>query len=71
MLNKLHEINEHTKHIIDWASIATVLGTLMNFLPTIAALWSIIWSTIRIYETKTVQNWLAARKVKKDAEQVS
>jgi hypothetical protein len=62
MLTKLHEINEHTKHLIDWASIMTVIGTLASILPAIAALWSIVWSTIRIYETKTVQNWL-----KKDA----
>jgi hypothetical protein len=62
MLTKLHEINEHTKHLIDWASIMTVIGTLASILPAIAALWSIVWSTIRIYETNTVQKWL-----KKDA----
>ena len=67
MIQKLHEINEHTKHIIDWASIMTVIGTLASILPAIAALWSIIWSTIRIYETKTVQAFLKSRK--KDAEQ--
>jgi len=67
MIQKLHEINEHTKHIIDWASIMTVIGTLASILPAIAALWSIVWSTIRIYETKTVQAFLKSRK--KDAEQ--
>ena len=67
MIQKLHEINEHTKHIIDWASIMTVIGTLASILPAIAALWSILWSTIRIYETKTVQAFLKSRK--KDAEQ--
>ena len=67
MIQKLNEINEHTKHIIDWASIMTVIGTLASILPAIAALWSIIWSTIRIYETKTVQAFLKSRK--KDAEQ--
>ena len=51
-------MHEHTKHIIDWASIMTVIGTLASVLPAIAALWSIVWSTIRIYETKTVQKWL-------------
>ena len=56
MLKHLQDVNEHTKHLIDWASIATVLGTLMNILPTIAALWSIVWTTIRIWETKTVQD---------------
>ena len=58
MINKLHEMHEQTKHIIDWASIMTVIGTLASVLPAIAALWSIVWSTIRIYETKTVQKLL-------------
>ena len=64
MIKHFHEINEHTKHIIDGASIATVLGTLANILPAMAALWTIVWTTIRIYETKTVQSWLK----KKNAE---
>ena len=65
MIKHLTEINEHTKHVIDWASIVTVLGTLANILPAMAALWTIVWTTIRIYETKTVQSWLK----KKNAEQ--
>jgi hypothetical protein len=48
--------------MIDWASIVTVLGTMMNFLPAIAALFSIVWTAIRIYETKTVQGWLKREK---------
>jgi len=47
-----------TKHIIDFASIATVLGTLADMLPAIAAIFTIVWTTIRIYETKTVQKWM-------------
>ena len=64
MMKHFNDINEHTKHIIDGASAATVMGTLMNWLPAAAALWTIIWTTIRIYETKTVQGWL-----KKNAKQ--
>lgn len=64
MIKHISDINEHTKHVIDWASIATVLGTLANILPAMAALWTIVWTTIRIYETKTVQSWLK----KKNAE---
>jgi len=62
MIKHINDINDHTKHIIDWASIATVLGTMMNFLPAIAALFSIVWTAIRIYETKTVQGWLKREK---------
>ena len=58
-------MDEATKHIIDFASVATVLGTLADMLPAIAALFTIVWTGIRIYETKTVQGWLG----KKDAEQ--
>ena len=62
MIKHFNDINEHTKHLIDGASIATVMGTLMNWLPAVAALFSIVWTTIRIYETKTVQGWLKSKK---------
>ena len=62
MLMKDH-LNEGTKHVLDGLSLITVLGTLMDWLPALAAILSIIWTGIRIYETKTVQGWLG----KKDA----
>jgi len=52
------EWNENVKAGLDVLSITTVVGTLAAILPPIAALVSIIWSCIRIYETKTVQRWL-------------
>lgn len=58
MLDKLSDINEHTKHVIDWTSIGIAFGSLVQILPSIAAALSIVWSIIRIYETKTVQKWL-------------
>jgi hypothetical protein len=64
MIKHFNDINEHTKHVIDGASIATVLGTLANILPAMAALFTVVWTAIRIYETKTVQSWLT----KKNAE---
>jgi hypothetical protein len=51
-------MDEASKHLIDAASIATALGTIVQVLPSLAALLSIAWSVIRIYETKTVQGWL-------------
>lgn len=48
-------MDEATKNIIDFASIATMLGTIGAILPPLAALFTIIWTAIRIYETKTVQ----------------
>ena len=52
------ETMESVKHGVDALSIATVLGTLANLLPAIAALFTIIWTAIRIYETDTVQKLL-------------
>lgn len=57
MQNPLDHLNETVKHLVDTASIATVVGTLTHMLPSIAALFSIVWSAIRIYETDTVQGW--------------
>ena len=52
--------------MIDGASILTVIGTLVEFLPAVSAVLSIIWVAIRIYETDTVQK-LVNRKKADDA----
>ena len=49
---------ETTKHAIDAVSVFTVIGTLSDLLPPIAALVTIIWTGIRIFETETVQRML-------------
>lgn len=56
--------HEATKHAVDAVSVLTVLGTLMEALPAVAALFTIIWTSIRIWETKTVQGWVS--KIKGD-----
>ncbi len=55
-------IPEGVKHLIDALSVGTMLGTLFQMLPNIAALITIIWTTIRIFETQTVQGWLGRSK---------
>ena len=50
--------DEAAKLAGDAISLTVVGGTLMNLLPAAAAVFSIVWSIIRIYETKTVQKWL-------------
>lgn len=49
---------EHAKTVIDVASVSAIVATLAGWLPAIAALLSIVWTAIRIYETKTMQEWL-------------
>lgn len=57
-----HHLDEATKHVIDGASVVTVLGTMAQVLPPLAALFTIVWTLIRIYETKTVQKLLGKHK---------
>ena len=57
---------ETTKHAIDAVSVFTVIGTLSDILPPVAALVTIIWTGIRIYETETVQAWLGKKKDEDD-----
>ena len=52
-----HELSESSKHIVDALSVVTVLGTLVEMLPSIAAVFTIVWTSIRIWETDTVRNW--------------
>ena len=49
---------EGTKTLIDGLSMVTVIGTIGEVLPPLAALFTVIWTVIRIYETKTVQRIL-------------
>jgi hypothetical protein len=50
--------SDTTKHVVDAASVVTVVGTITQYLPAVAALFTIIWTAIRIWETKTVQDFL-------------
>jgi hypothetical protein len=55
-------VNEHVKHWLDGASVAAALAAWAAWLPPLAALASLAWTLIRIWETKTVQGWVAAVK---------
>ncbi len=56
--------SETTKHVGDALSVATVLATLAQWLPSVAALFTIVWTGIRIWETPTVQGWVSKLKNK-------
>lgn len=43
-------MNDQIKHVADTVSIFTVVGTLAAWLPPLAALASLIWTCLRIYE---------------------
>jgi hypothetical protein len=50
------------KGTIDAGSVVVIGGTLLGYLPAIAAIWSIAWFSIQIYESKTVQDWVTRDK---------
>jgi hypothetical protein len=62
----MSESHETAKHVVDALSIITVVGTLVEMLPSIAAIFTIVWTGIRIWETETVQNLLGRNSAPKD-----
>lgn len=62
-------MNGGSKQVADAGSVALILGSFVELLPSIAALLSVVWMLIRIYETETVQKICArlfGRKVDTD-----
>ena len=51
----LENLSESTKHIGDLLSLGVVLATIADWLPSVAALLTVVWTAIRIWETPTVQ----------------
>lgn len=64
MKDPFNNIDEATKSLLDGLSLVTVLGTLVDFLPAVAALFTIVWTSIRIYESDTVQKLLGKKEQK-------
>ena len=62
MADPFREMSDSLKHVFDGISIVTMLGALVQILPSIAAVLTIVWTGIRIFETETVQRLLGRRK---------
>ena len=62
MADTHEQAGEGAKFVVDAISAGTVVGALMGVLPSIAAVFTIVWTGIRIYETETVQSLLAKRR---------
>jgi hypothetical protein len=58
--------HETAKTTVDAISIVTVVGTLAEVLPAVAALFTIIWTALRIYETDTIQKLLGKKPKEND-----
>ena len=57
MKDPIAHMSDTMKHVIDGLSVVTVVGTLVEALPSIAAVFTIVWTGIRIWETTTVQKF--------------
>lgn len=53
---------EHVKSAVDAGSIGTLLATIAGWLPHVAALFTIVWTGVRIYESKTCQRLLGRKE---------
>ena len=51
------KMNDQIKAVLDVSSFAVVGATLVEWLPAVAALLSIVWALIRLWETATVKRW--------------
>lgn len=49
---------------MDVVSGAAIASALMQWLPPLAALGGVIWYALQIYESKTVQRIVRARRIK-------
>lgn len=58
MDDPMRHLPDGAKYAIDGLSLAATLGALVDWLPAIASLLTIIWTLIRIYETRSIQSLL-------------
>lgn len=62
MDNPMKHVPEGAKYVGDAVSAITVLGALIEYLPALAALLTVVWTAIRIYETETVKGLFSRKK---------
>ena len=48
-------MNDDTKIAVDTAAVGAGLGSWLSWLPDVAALFSVIWLALRIWEMETVK----------------
>jgi hypothetical protein len=58
----MNETNfDKIKDVGDGVAVFVTVGTIASFLPAIAALFTIFWTGLRIYESDTVQRLLGRK----------
>lgn len=49
-------------YVADASAVGIVIASMADYLPALAALLSVVWFVIRIWETNTIQCWF--RKIR-------
>ena len=57
---------EAVKSGVDVLAVSTTASALMGWLPPLAALATLVWTSIRIYETQTIRSFLKKDEKDKD-----
>lgn len=68
MIKTIQAMPEGTKYVGDIITATAVLGTLVGYLPPLAAAATLLWTCIRIWETDTVQRVVTKLKRKAGSE---
>ena len=63
MISKLSNLGETDKIVIDVFSITTLAAALTSIVTPLAAILTLLWSGVRLYETDTVQKLLRRKDV--------
>ena len=62
------DVDDVTKHTIDAVAVGTTVGTFFGWLPEVAAIFTIIWTGIRIWETATMRSLTGRQQKEADDE---
>ena len=50
---KLESLQQHVtppvEHLVNWAAVGTTIGSILGYLPGVAALFSIVWLGLQIW----------------------
>lgn len=57
-------LGDGPRRVVDAVSVGVAVGTVTDVLPALAALFTVIWTMIQIWETKTVQRLLGRAPAK-------
>lgn len=57
--------NPDVRVAVDTVAAAGIIGTLIGYLPALAAFAAIVWYAIQVWESKTVQRHVRAWKIKR------